>query len=158
MKRIVLLAAVFILACTADYSFAAESGEKGASTQAYEHASDRSVFNRFGDWFATVGRPEEQKTIIMEERKTKRAKNRTEKEAHRAEKAGKHSGKDAEKTLKKSNKATEKGLKGVEKSHRKMDKKNYKEHRSDDDEGYGKGHKKNFSGQKKNNGKGRGRK
>ncbi len=83
MKKVVLI--VTAIALTAGFSpaFAAREGEKGADQSAYEHASDNAVFNRVGDWFATVGKSEEEKAKILEERKTRRAARRA---AKRAEK------------------------------------------------------------------------
>ena len=58
---------------------AAIAGNKGASRSAYEHASDQSIFNRIGDWFATVGKSDEEKQKILTERKAARAAKMAEK-------------------------------------------------------------------------------
>lgn len=63
---------------------AQEQADKGASPQAYEHASDQAIFNRIGDWFATRGKSEEEKAKIISERKMKRETQRAEKEAQKA--------------------------------------------------------------------------
>ena len=63
------------------YPVYAAKDQKGASQKAYEHASENSVFNRVSDWFATVGKSEEEKAKILEERKAKRAAKLAEKEA-----------------------------------------------------------------------------
>lgn len=62
------------------------TAEKGASAKAYEHASEESIFNRIGDWFATVGKSPEEKEKILMERKAERAAKRAEKEAKKAQK------------------------------------------------------------------------
>lgn len=59
---------------------------KGASEQAYQHASENSVFNRISDWFATVGKSEEEKVKILAERNAKRAQKALEKAAKKAKK------------------------------------------------------------------------
>ncbi|PIQ89668.1 MAG: hypothetical protein COV72_01780 [Candidatus Omnitrophica bacterium CG11_big_fil_rev_8_21_14_0_20_42_13] len=65
---------------------AQEEAKKGASEKAYEHASDKAVFNRVSDWFATIGKSGEEKEKILAERKAERAAKRVEKELKRAEK------------------------------------------------------------------------
>ncbi len=85
--------------------FSAEEGKKGASSKAYEHASENAVFNRVGDWFATVGKSKEEKTKILEERRAERAVKRIEKESRKAEKQAE---KEAKKAQKRAGKLTEK--------------------------------------------------
>ena len=60
----------------------AKEEQKGANEQAYEHASDNAIFNRVGDWFATVGKSKEEKESILAERKAKRATQKAEKKAY----------------------------------------------------------------------------
>ena len=83
MKEFLMIMAVLVLASTSSPSLAAEKDEKGPSQSAYEHASERSVFNRIGDWFSTVGKSEEEKGRIMEERKARRSSRRTDRDADR---------------------------------------------------------------------------
>lgn len=93
-KRHLVLVLVFMMS---GYALAAPQGEKGASEQAYEHASDNAVFNRVSDWFATVGKNKEEKDKILAQRKAKRAAQRAEKEAQKM----KSEGEDAAKKMKK---------------------------------------------------------
>ena len=85
MKTISLLLIMCLLVFCAP-AFAGKGGEKGTSEQAQEHASDEAIFNRASDWFATVGKSEEEKQEILAERKAKRAAKRAEKEAKKAAK------------------------------------------------------------------------
>lgn len=101
MKKIVIFILVIVFSMAVGPAFTAEGGKKGASAQAYEHASDQAVFHRITDWFATVGKSEEEKTAIIAERKAKRAAIRAQKEA---EKRTRKTEKEAQKTQKKVNK------------------------------------------------------
>jgi len=85
-KNLVVLIAVLLLFVFLETKevFSAEKGEKGASTQAYEHASENAIFNRVSDWFTTIGKSKEEKEAIIAERKTKRATRRAEKEVQKA--------------------------------------------------------------------------
>jgi len=85
MKRFVWGIAVLVLFLVTGYSSAADEEKKGASETAYEHASERSVFNRFGDWFATVGKSEEEKAKILEERKARTTANRAKRSGKRTQ-------------------------------------------------------------------------
>ena len=99
MKRgRVLLVILLMMALSFSTSAVLAGGEKGASASAYEHASDESVFNRVGDWFATIGKTEEEAAAIRAERAATRAAKRAEKEAA---KGAKEVGKAAEKAKKK---------------------------------------------------------
>jgi len=77
MKKIVSLVLVLAFALSIPVAYA----EKGASEAAYEHASTNAIFNRVGDWFATIGKSGVEKEAILAERKTKRAKMHAEKKA-----------------------------------------------------------------------------
>ncbi len=112
------MAVALMVFFTAVPSFAAEEGEKGASKEAYEHANRKSIFNRTSDWFSTVGKSQEEKDRIMEERNAKRAAQRAEREAAKAkrkatremekgEKAEKKAYKEQEKTMKKAGERTQ---------------------------------------------------
>lgn len=100
MKKVISLLVIFALALSVTPAYAAK-GRRGASDTAYEHASDEAVFNRVGDWFATVGKSDEEKQAILTERKAKRAKERAEKEAKKAAKQAEKEAKKAKKKLKK---------------------------------------------------------
>ena len=86
MKKLAVVLVVLSLLIGQSAAFAAPKTMKGASEKAYEHASDEAVFNRIGDWFATIGKSDEEKKKIIAERKAKRAAKRTEKEAMKAQK------------------------------------------------------------------------
>lgn len=86
MKKTIGLMLVALLVLSPAVSFAAKDGVKGASAQAYENASDNSVFNRVGDWFATIGKSDEEKAKIKAQRKAERAAKRVEKEAKEKDK------------------------------------------------------------------------
>ncbi|MBU1871296.1 MAG: hypothetical protein KKH80_00630 [Candidatus Omnitrophica bacterium] len=96
MKRLCLIILLSILLSTPVFS--AKGGEKGASEQAYEHASNQTIFNRAGDWFATVGKSAAEKARILQERKAQRTAKRSEKEV---QKAVRKSGKAEEKAQRK---------------------------------------------------------
>ena len=85
MKRIVifLMVGIFVfgLVPTGICQERGHKGQKGASEKAYEHASDQSVFNRIGDWFATLGYNKEEKQQILEQRRNERRKKRLKKKA-----------------------------------------------------------------------------
>ena len=87
MKRFVIFILVFGFIFLSLPAYSAKE-TKGASQQAYEHASENSIFNRVSDWFATVGKSDEEKAKILEERKQERARKRLEKEAKKASQAG----------------------------------------------------------------------
>ena len=103
MKKtsIVIFLSLFIIIALP--AFSAEEGKKGASSKAYEHASENAIFNRVGDWFATIGKSKEEKTKILEERKIERAAKRIEKESRKAKRQAE---KKARKVQKKAGKLT----------------------------------------------------
>ena len=84
MRKVTVGFLVFLFLVIGMPAFTAEKGEKGASSKAYEHASEQSIFNRVGDWFATVGKSPEEKEKILQERQAKRAAKRAEQEAKKA--------------------------------------------------------------------------
>jgi len=55
----------------------ADSGQSGASASAYQHAGDEAVFDRIGDWFATLGKSGFEKESILVQRRMARAARRT---------------------------------------------------------------------------------
>jgi len=97
MRRILTAVIVISLILTSVPVFAAQ-GRKGASDRALERASDEAIFHRVGDWFATIGKSEEEKEAIIAERKAKRAAKRVQKELEKQERKA---GKEAEKAEKK---------------------------------------------------------
>ena len=97
MKKIVALIVVLAFVLTAMPAFAAKGGTRGASQQAYDNASDKAVFNRVGDWFATRGKSPEEKEKIVAERDAKRAAKKAEKEARKLEKQAQKKAKTLEK-------------------------------------------------------------
>ncbi len=106
MKKLFVIVLCLLVGLAPTITFAAESGKKGAGSKAYEHASENSVFNRVGDWFSTVGKTDEEKETILEERRAKRAMKRAEKETKKAEK-------EVRKGEKATNKETKKLKKGL---------------------------------------------
>ncbi|MDP8261786.1 MAG: hypothetical protein P9M13_00605 [Candidatus Ancaeobacter aquaticus] len=116
MKRVVLGLVAVLFLVTALPAFAARGEDKGADQKAYEHASDESIFNRTGDWFATIGKSKEEKQKIKAERKTKRAAKRAEKKAMKKKK-------DTEREARKAEKKAEKAKRNAEKAaHKAKDK------------------------------------
>ncbi|UCC94640.1 MAG: hypothetical protein JSW40_07460 [Candidatus Omnitrophota bacterium] len=99
MKKCVVFALIFFVLVNG-IAFSQEA-KKGASPKAYEHASQQSIFHRVTDWFATIGKSEEEKAKILEQRKNQRA-------AKRAEKKAKHAQEKAQKALEKSLRKQEK--------------------------------------------------
>ncbi|MBN1872318.1 MAG: hypothetical protein JW800_07075 [Candidatus Omnitrophica bacterium] len=82
MRKAVVFILVLSFICAVTPSYAAK-GRKGASDSAIEHASDEAIFHRVGDWFATVGKSDEEKKVIIAERKAKRAATRAQKTAEK---------------------------------------------------------------------------
>lgn len=113
MKKAIAIMAVMFFALSLMPAYAAPEGRKGASDQALEHASENSVFNRVSDWFATVGKSEEEKDAVLAERRAKRAEKEAEKNAKQAEKAAKQKKEKAEKKVKETKKEAGKAQKGV---------------------------------------------
>ncbi|MFC1666388.1 hypothetical protein ACFL0P_00760 [Candidatus Omnitrophota bacterium] len=106
MRKLMTLVLVLAFVMVSTAAFAAEGGRRGASTKAYEHASDEAIFNRAGDWFSTIGKSEGEKEAIIAKRKAKRAAKRAEKEA---KKAKKKTEKEARKAKKQAEKLKSKG-------------------------------------------------
>lgn len=82
MKKILFLILAFSLV-TVLPSFAAREGRPGPDARAYEKASEDSMLNRMGDWFATRGMTEEEREEMLAERRAERAAARAEREAER---------------------------------------------------------------------------
>lgn len=81
MKKFTIFVLSVVFLSVASMGYTAPDGVKGASQQAYDHASDDAVFNRVGDWFATIGKSKEEKAAIKAERRAKRAAKKAEKKA-----------------------------------------------------------------------------
>jgi hypothetical protein len=113
MKK--LLAVCLITALFFTYTPMVQAGQKGASDRGLEKASDMSVFNRSEEWFATVGKSDEEKAKIKAELKTKWAKKRAEKEAKIAQKEADKKAEKAKKEAGKTQKDMGKKLKGWQK-------------------------------------------
>jgi len=104
---VLVFAVALSLALSASPAYA-KKGEKGASQSAYEHASDQAIFNRVGDWFATVGKSEEEKEAILMERRAQRA-------TKRAEKAARQLGRQADQETQKTQRMAEKEAQNAKK-------------------------------------------
>lgn len=104
MKKRATLLLLMLCVSAAPPSYAEK--EKGASPQAYEHASEQAVFVRVSDWFATLGKSEEEKNSILAQRKAERAAKRAEQEAAKGLKQ-------AEKEMEKAQKEGEKAAEGL---------------------------------------------
>jgi len=97
--------------------------KKGASPAAYEHASDQAIFNRVGDWFATIGKSPEEKEAILAERRAKRAAEKAEKEAEKAKKQTEKETRAAKKEAEGKKKELEKSVREQKEKVKKMFKK-----------------------------------
>jgi 3'-phosphoadenosine 5'-phosphosulfate sulfotransferase (PAPS reductase)/FAD synthetase len=97
MRKVTVVLLVFCFLLAPVLSFAQGKGDKGPSQKAMENADENAIFNRIGDWFATIGKSQEDKEeILMErkaERKAKRAKKKAKEAAQKAEKKMKGVGK-----------------------------------------------------------------
>lgn len=82
---------------------------RGASDTAMEKASDKAVFHRVSDWFATRGKSPEEAKAIVAGRDAKRAAKRAEKEAARQKKIAAKEAEKAKKAAEKKMKAAKKG-------------------------------------------------
>jgi hypothetical protein len=93
MRKLIAITIMFLFFLSVIPAFAQMSTRKGPnptpSQKAYEHASEKSAFNRVGDWFATRGKSDEEKAKIIAERDAQRAVKHVEKEAKRLQKQAK---------------------------------------------------------------------
>ena len=94
--------------------------QKGASATAYEHASDEAVFHRVGDWFATVGKTDQEKEEILAQRKAQRAVKKAQKEARKAQKQVEKKSEEAKKEAENRKKEIGKGMKQQQEKMKKM--------------------------------------
>jgi hypothetical protein len=84
MRIFLALIVIFCFLVVPVSTFAEKKGTKGASQKAIGNASDEAVFNRVGDWFATIGKSDQEKEKILVERKVIRAKKKAKKKAEKA--------------------------------------------------------------------------
>jgi hypothetical protein len=109
MKKFLVLLVALSIMITSMPVFAAQ-GRKGASDQALDKASDEAVFNRIGDWFATVGKSDSEKKAVLAERKTKRTAERAQKQAEKKKREMKKQAKVAQKNMQKQSRNLKKGM------------------------------------------------
>lgn len=83
MKKLLTVLMVLCLVASIAAPGYAAVGRKGASDMAMEKASDESVFNRVGDWWATKGKSPAEKQAILTKRKAQRAAKRAQKGAEK---------------------------------------------------------------------------
>lgn len=86
MKKVLFSVIIFSFIFLAGVLLAQESqkvSRTGTAPQAHEHASDQAIFSRVADWFATVGKPEEERNQILLERRDAREQKRLEKQSQR---------------------------------------------------------------------------
>ena len=99
MKKFLVFVLTLTFVCASFSLYAGKKEVKGASEKAYEHASDEAVFNRVGDWFATIGKSDEEKEKVLIERKAKRAAKKAKKKAEKAAKESKKKAKKVKEAL-----------------------------------------------------------
>lgn len=107
MRKVVVFILIVLFAVVSRPVFCAPGGKKGASSQAYEHASDQSIFNRISDWFSTIGKTEKEKNKILKGLKKERKAEKLQREI-KERKAEKKAKKEARKAQKKKQKAERK--------------------------------------------------
>jgi len=105
-KTLTLILCTLALVILITPAYAAK-GRKGASNQAYKNASDDAIFNRTGDWFATIGKTGEEKEKIIAERREIRAQKRAQKETRKQERK-------AEREQKRLQKRTESNIRNIQ--------------------------------------------
>ena len=99
MKKIAVIFLVAVFVASGSYGFAENKSAKGASQKAMDNAGDRAIFNRLSDWFATIGKSEEEKEKIVAERQAKRSGEQAKKKAESAAKQAQKKIKDAGKSM-----------------------------------------------------------
>lgn len=104
MKRPVTVLVILVMifgVCSLGIDSGVNKTWAAASSTAFDRASDDSIFNRVSDWFATIGKPEDEKDMIIAERRADRAAKRMGKafrqESKKASKKMEKFGKDMEK-------------------------------------------------------------
>ena len=83
MKKLIYTAVLGIFMFSIMPAYAA----KGASEMGQTKASDQAIFNRVGDWFATVGKSNEEKAQIKSERQAQRVAKKAEKDIMKKKKS-----------------------------------------------------------------------
>ena len=86
MKKFLSIAMVLIFAVASPVFAQPRDLKVPAAARAYEKASDRSALNRASDWFATRGKSQEERQMIIAERNAKRTAERMQKQAKKQEK------------------------------------------------------------------------
>ena len=99
MRKFLLLGILMAVVLFAVPVRAQEETTKGASEQARERANDNAIFNRVPDWFATVGKSDEEKEKILAERRAEREAKRLEKEAGKLQREAEQEARKAQKQL-----------------------------------------------------------
>ena len=90
MKKFAVIVLVLMLSVVfIDMASAQVKTVKGSNAMAYEKASDESMINRAGDWFATRGKSDQEKQAILNQRKAKRAADKLKKQANKEAKQAK---------------------------------------------------------------------
>ena len=84
MKTIKLIAVSLLLSLVCSTAMADYAKDKGASEKAFDRASIESIFNRVGDWFATIGKSDSEKRTVLAERRANRAIKKMGKDAKKA--------------------------------------------------------------------------
>ena len=120
MKKWIACWVVCMFALSVVPAYAAPEGRKGASDQALENADENAVFHRIPDWFATVGKSDEEKEQILAERKAERARKRLEKQAEKQKKEAEKQKKNAEKKMKEGKQEAQKAQTGLKDKAKKM--------------------------------------
>ncbi len=85
---------------------AADGGQSGANMPASQQASHEAMFDRFGDWFATLGKSGFEKDSILAQRRTARVASRT-------QRAIEHQAKRAEQGFREAGEGLQRGLDSV---------------------------------------------
>jgi len=116
MKKVLAVLVCMIMLAGVQPVYAAPDGTKGASARAVENASDEAVFHRMGDWFATVGKSDEEKAMIKAKRREERRMRKQEKEAKKQAKKMEKQGDDAMKSMKQEKGNAAKGMKNMGKN------------------------------------------
>jgi len=93
-KGMIIVLSIMLMVSTTGLGFAAPNAK------ALEQADENAVFNRVGDWFATVGKSDVEKTKILAERKAQRAVKRAEKLVEKNKKMAEKRAGDAKKKMK----------------------------------------------------------
>ena len=108
MRKCIVICLAIFLVFSSTLSSAQPKGPKGASERAMEKASDEAIFHRVGDWFATLGKSDEEKARVRAERRAARQAKRAEKKLEKQKRTAEHM---AQKNQRRAQKAMRKGSK-----------------------------------------------